>query len=210
MRTPKFIYFDLGNVLLNFDHDRGCHQIAEVSGLEFETIRAAIFDTDLQAKYECGSISSQEFFDQFCEITSASAEFRESGLDSMLRAASDIFEQNSSIISILVDVHRCGIPYGILSNTCQAHWDFIVQSKYVAIQNLFQPIGLSFEMGVAKPDAGIYKKAELLCDFPPEEILFIDDRPENVQGALDARWDAIQFTSSHQLAEELRQRGLIL
>jgi hypothetical protein len=51
---PKFIYFDLGNVLLFFDHALGCRQMAAVAGLAEAQIRAAIFDSGLQWKYECG------------------------------------------------------------------------------------------------------------------------------------------------------------
>ena len=61
MRTPKFIYFDLGNVLLNFDHDLACRNISEISGLDFDKVKSAVFESDLQKKYEKGAITSREF-----------------------------------------------------------------------------------------------------------------------------------------------------
>jgi lambda repressor-like predicted transcriptional regulator len=38
MKSPKFIYFDLGNVLLFFDHQRATRKIAELTGLAPELV----------------------------------------------------------------------------------------------------------------------------------------------------------------------------
>ena len=47
-----FLYFDLGNVLLYFDHEIGCRQIAEVAGLTAQEVRRVLLDGDLLARYE--------------------------------------------------------------------------------------------------------------------------------------------------------------
>ena len=36
----------------------------------------------------------------------------------------------------------------------------------------------------------------------------MDDRPENVEGALRAGFDAVHFQNARQLADELRARGV--
>jgi FMN phosphatase YigB (HAD superfamily) len=40
------------------------------------------------------------------------------------------------------------------------------------------------------------------------EIFFVDDRPENVTGALEAGLDAVLYTSPACLAADLRRRGI--
>ena len=40
---PKFIYFDLGNVLLNFSDERACRQMAAVCGATPEAVADAMF-----------------------------------------------------------------------------------------------------------------------------------------------------------------------
>jgi FMN phosphatase YigB (HAD superfamily) len=40
-----------------------------------------------------------------------------------------------------------------------------------------------------------------LAGKPPEGIFFTDDRLENIQGALDAGWNAAQFTSADRLMD---------
>ena len=63
--TPEFLYFDLGNVLLFFDHDRGCRQVGELTGLPAEKVRQVVFENDLTHRYERGENSSREFYDEF-------------------------------------------------------------------------------------------------------------------------------------------------
>ena len=49
-----FIYFDMGNVLLLFDHALGCRHMAEVAGVPAEDVRRVLFDTGLELRYEAG------------------------------------------------------------------------------------------------------------------------------------------------------------
>ena len=208
MDKPKFIYFDLGNVLLNFDHDLGCRQISEISGIHFDKVKSAIFGTELQTQYERGAISSREFFDQFCELTSASKEFKNNGFESMLAAASSIFSLNCAVVATVAQLRGQVFPMGILSNTCEAHWDDIVQNGFKIITDMFSLYALSHEIGAAKPDPKIYEKAQSLAGFDAKEIFFVDDRRENVEGALAAGWDAVRYTTASRLTDDLRRRGL--
>ena len=55
----------------------------------------------------------------------------------------------------------------------------------------------SCDVGFAKPDPQIYQIAQEKAGVQPGEILFTDDRQENVEAALAAGWQAIQFDSAH-------------
>ena len=50
-------------------------------------------------------------------------------------------------------------------------------------------------MGCMKPDAEIYKRAEELLGAQGREIVFFDDRPENVTEALAHGWQAVLYRS---------------
>ena len=59
--TPAFFYFDLGNVLLSFSHDRMCQQMAEVAGVSADLVRHALFETagstsSVQWRFERGDL----------------------------------------------------------------------------------------------------------------------------------------------------------
>ena len=58
----------------------------------------------------------------------------------------------------------------------------------------FDHVTLSFEIGIVKPRREIYEHAVRGLGVAPEEALFIDDRPENVEGARAAGLDAYLYT----------------
>jgi HAD superfamily hydrolase (TIGR01509 family) len=59
-----------------------------------------------------------------------------------------------------------------------------------------------------KPDRPIYDVAVARAEAPASDILFIDDRPENVVGAKAAGLDAVLFTDAEQLVNDLRERSV--
>jgi putative hydrolase of the HAD superfamily len=64
-------------------------------------------------------------------------------------------------------------------------------------------------LGLRKPDLAIYQRALDILGRPAERILFIDDRAENVAGALSAGMRGIQFKNEEQLRGELAGLGLL-
>jgi putative hydrolase of the HAD superfamily len=201
---PEFIYFDLGNVLLHFCHQRAARQMSEVAGISTEQVWKTVFETDLLWRSERGEISSQEFWRAFCDETSVQADQRR-----LLTAMSDIFELNALIIPLVATLSSAGHRLGILSNTNAAHWEFVTDGRYTLLDRYFELSVLSFEERSMKPDPDIYAAAIRRCGVSsPERIFFVDDRPENVAGARRAGIDAVQYTTPQKLAGELVTRGV--
>ncbi len=200
--TPQFIYFDLGNVLLHFDHGRGAQQMAEVAGTTPERVQEVVFAGDLELRFERGDISTAEFHEIFCRQTGTTPP-----LAALVTAASDIFEPNRSVISLLGQLRQNGHRLGLLSNTNDAHWSF-VKDAFPQLPPSFEVIALSFELNSLKPEPEIYSQAARLAGLDPARILFIDDRQENVSGASDARFEAIHFRGHRQLVADLVARNL--
>ncbi len=200
--TPKFIYFDLGNVLLNFDHQRAARQMAEVAGTSPAAAWDAVFTTGLELRYERGEMTTAEFHALFCQLTGTT-----SSVAALSHAASDIFEPNPAVIDLLGKLRRHGRRLGLLSNTNDAHWSFIT-SAFPDLPGQFEVVALSFELQTLKPEQEIYAQAARLAGCEPAAILFIDDRTENVAGAQAAGFDAVQFTDHPTLVADLLARGL--
>jgi putative hydrolase of the HAD superfamily len=200
--TPQFIYFDLGNVLLHFDHNRAARQMAEVAGSTPERVWEVVFAGDLELRYERGDISTAEFHDFFCRQTGTTP-----SLSALATAASDIFEANPLVISLLGQLKHNSHRLGLLSNTNDAHWTF-VKDAFPELLPSLEVIALSFELKSLKPEPEIYAQAARLARVDPARILFIDDRLENVGGAIEAGFEAIQFQSHQQLVADLVAHNL--
>lgn len=205
MSHIEFIYFDLGNVLVSFDHSRAFKQIAGITGVTPTLVEQILFDGRLQSQYERGEISTAEFHAYFCEQSRADI-----SLEKLCHAASDIFEPLHDSIRLLQTLKNAGHRLGLLSNTCDCHWKFcLADPRFKFLHTEFENTVLSFMKGLAKPDPAIYQIAarESRCD--PGEILFIDDLEENVIAARDCGFDGFQFRGFPELLNELTKRELI-
>lgn len=83
-----------------------------------------------------------------------------------------------------------------------------IPESYPVLQKL-EGIVISGEVGITKPNEGIFRHTEQRFGFEPAQALFIDDSASNVDGARSCGWDAIRFADAPQLATALASRGLL-
>lgn len=79
--------------------------------------------------------------------------------------------------------------------------------KVFGLRDYFDIALSSCYLGLRKPDLAIYQRAIDIVGGPPERILFLDDRPENVAGAEAAGLTALRFTSADALRQDLARLG---
>lgn len=200
---PKFIYFDLGNVLLYFSHARMCRQMAQVAAVDEELVRHVLFDTGLEIAYERGDLTTEQFYERFCHAVD-----RRPPLADLALAANDIFEVNVGMKGVLAALQASGHRLGLLSNTSELHFNFFADGRYSQIPDAFEQLALSFRLGAIKPEARIFEAAAEMAGVSPGEIFFTDDVLANVEGARDAGFEAVQYVTTPQLVADLRSRGL--
>ncbi len=202
MAQPKFIYFDLGKVIVYFDRDIMCRQMGAVADVSPELVFKTIFDTGLQERYESGEIDDRGFYEAFCQGTDCRPNY-----DALERAGSDIFTLNASIVPVIAQLHAAGYRLGVLSNTCHSHWEHCLRRFWI-LRELFSVHALSYRLRASKPDPAIFLGAAELAGVAPEEIFYTDDIAGHIAGAKAVGFDAVQYTSTPELAAELRSRGL--
>jgi putative hydrolase of the HAD superfamily len=199
---PKFLYFDLGKVLINFSVERMLDQMAAVVGATAEQVRNAVIGGRMIHDLEAGRLTSRQFYGAFCTAIGHRPDFEQ-----LVAAAAEIFGLNLPVLPIVAQLRQAGYPLGILSNTCEIHWEYCVR-EYRFLSENFGIHALSYKIGAAKPDAAIFQAAAEMAGHRPEEIFFTDDIPGHVAGARAVGFDAVQFTSAEALANDLRQRGI--
>lgn len=205
MQKPRFLYFDLGNVLLNFDHRLACRQMGEVAGVPAEKVWDVVFESGLERRYETGEVDDLEFFEIFCRQTGTRPDY-----EALLLAGSEIFTPNVSVYPVVNGLMTAGHRLGILSNTSPAHWAYCYPRGYALLGRGFEVYALSYELGACKPSPEIYAGAARLAGVAPGEIFFVDDIAGHVAGARQAGFDAVQYTGTPKLVDDLRERGIEL
>ena len=201
--TIRFIYFDLGNVILHFNRDTAYRQLAEISGVSPERVREILEDEGLQVRYEVGELSSAEYHECFCGVVG-----RQLDRGDLIEAGSAMFRANVPLIPMITQLVAANHRLGILSNTCEAHWEYCHDGRFGILRHAFDVHVLSYRVRAMKPDPKIYEAAVTEAAVLPREVFFVDDLPDNVAAARQYGIDAVQFTTVSQLASDLRQRGV--
>jgi glucose-1-phosphatase len=202
-RTPRFLYFDLGNVLLHFDHALASRQMAAVAGVAPERIWDVVYASGLFLRRETQELSDEAYYEQICEEIG-----RRPDPVALELAGCDIFRSNLTMIPVISQLRAAGHRLGLLSNTCSAHFKFFASGRFQMIPEAFDVIVTSFDERVMKPDRRIYEIAAARAGVALEEMFFVDDLPANVEGARAVGVDAVQYTDTPTLQRDLRARGL--
>jgi len=204
----EVIFFDLGNVILPFNH----YQIAEklspfVQKKDFQDPRkifSYIFDLKTGAinPFDAGELSPKEFFQSLKESLQLCIPF-----EAFVPIWNEIFVEDREVSEIIRSV-KGKWRLGLLSNTDSLHFHYIV-STFPIVSTLEKWI-LSYEVGFKKPDAHIFQKAIEWASVEPERILFIDDTIGHVEAAISLGMQGVHFISATKLREELFQKQVAL
>ncbi len=135
--TPKFIYFDLGKVLVDFSFEQMCRQMGDAAGIEPQQVQA-VLAAGLQADYEIGRLDSRAAHEVFCRQTGTRPDYEAFSL-----ACNDIFTPIDSMLPVVAQLYQAGYRLGILSNTCEGHWNYCLR-RYSMLRELL--LGLRLEL----------------------------------------------------------------
>jgi putative hydrolase of the HAD superfamily len=103
-------------------------------------------------------------------------------------------------------LNRAGIKTGILSNIGDA-MELGIRGRFPALDE-FSHQTFSHRLGIAKPDAAIYRHAVEGLGVPAGEILFVDDRQDNIEAARAEGMVAVQYLGHEGFVEEMERMEL--
>ena len=83
-------------------------------------------------------------------------------------------------VALLAELHGGGTRMAILSN---AGFDFAGPLRYSPYGAYFESVFVSAELGLVKPDPAIYRVVADELGIEPSDMVFIDNKLPNVQGA---------------------------
>jgi putative hydrolase of the HAD superfamily len=201
--TPKALIFDLGKVLVPFDFMRAYDRMQPLCGYPVAEIRRRTGATGLVPQLEMGKVSSSDFVARLGAALGVSFDFAE-----FCEIWSSIFLPETLVPESLIIGLKQRYPLVLLSNTNEMHFEML--ERTYSILSHFEKRVLSHEVGAAKPDPLIYRRAVELAGCTPEECFFTDDIAEYVEGARKLGIDAVQFQSAEKLLQDLAERGIVI
>lgn len=205
-RRPVLI-FDFGNVVAFFDYTRACESLGPKVGLTGEAFLRLVRErglTPLLQAYERGAIPSEQFSKSVCALAGLDVPY-----DEFAKAWSDIFWLNEPVADLVRALKADGYTLVLGSNTNALHAARF-QGQFAETLAHFDRLVLSHEVGHIKPSADFYLACASAAGAKPDECVFIDDMPENVEGANAAGLTGVLFRDALSLVRDLRSLGVRL
>jgi HAD superfamily hydrolase (TIGR01509 family) len=197
MSQIEWILFDLGGVLLEVQQSRIFNHLQSLTDIPAPVIEermksAAFFLDDFMVR----EFSPQEISAHVNDILGQ----RLSTTDVVEALNAELGPEISTTANLLPTLQRRA-KVGCLSNTNSIHWDKLLQAY--PFMGHFDRRFASQILGCAKPGREIYEKVTEFLNVQPRQILFVDDKPENVETAQRLGWHAHVYAGHEALMAEL-------
>ena len=192
--------FDLGNVLVRFDHRQAAEKITRGTGASAEDLFRLFFESPLVVQHDEGKISTRQSYEEVRRLIGMSLSY-----DRFLDVWNDIFTEDLEMMKLLRRL-LLDYPCLLISNTNRPHFEYL-RAKFPILHDL-EGWALSYEVGHLKPHPAIYQKALEMARLPAGEILYVDDRADLIEAGGRIGFQTHRFTGFDRLLEDLTSRGV--
>lgn len=204
----RTVFFDIGGVVVDapMEHyeDIGC----DIFACQKEHLRLCA--AEFIPLLEKGKLTSVEFWESVGQKLAAKEQgqlvpgWRFKGLWKGILL--DTLKINKEVLDI---AHKLSskVRISVLSNTIAEHALILKQH---GVYQKFNPVVLSYQVGMRKPEPEVYPKAAKLAGCKPANCLLIDDLMKNLEGAKKAGFQAIHYRGDvNELYSQLRAKALL-
>lgn len=200
---PLALLVDMDGVVRNWTGAAGV-AADEALGLEAGAFEAIALEPERVRRANDGTLTDAEWR---AEVAAAVA--AEHGCDParvLELWSGDDFVVDDEVVALVRAVRAGGATTACLSNaTTRLEADLADRG----IADAFGTVVNSSVVKAVKPDPAIYRAASEAIGVAVGDCLFVDDRPENVAGALAVGMPAVRFTTAARLDATLRRVGLL-
>ena len=193
----KLIIFDLGGILVPEKKPEILTHVATSIGCTKEELERALqkYDDALTK----GDMTLKDFYTKLMKLTG-----KPKNPEIVLKTHLDEYnktstKRNEEIIRIIEDL-RINYEVVCLTNTEQ---EIAALNKENGLFSYFERTFLSTNMHAKKPDKEIFEKVLSDCGVSAEEALFIDDKEEHTEGAVEVGIACILYENPVQLKKML-------
>lgn len=203
MNPIQAVLFDYGMVLSTPPDPAAWQRMRQITGFDEAALHSGYWG--YRHPYDRGDLTGIAYWQQVA--ASAGTTFTTDQIARLLDADLDLWAQpNTPMIEWAQRLQRAGIRTGILSNIGDAMTEGLL--KRFDWLDGFYHCTWSYTLRLAKPELAIYQAAAKGLDTYAAQILFIDDKAENIQAAREAGMQAIQYRDHSSFAHEMEAHGL--
>lgn len=197
-RSPiRAVIWDMGGVILRTTDWSLRSQWEDRLGLPRMQLTRLVFEGEVSRRATLGQATDDEVWQSVAEALQLDPPTRD-------RLRRDYFAHDrvdDALMGFIRDLRR-RVRVGMITNAWPDIRRYLVEVFKIA--DAFDPLIISAEIGIAKPDPRIYRLALDQLGVQPAEALFVDDFEDNVAGARWLGMQALRFTSTPQAMAAVR------
>jgi putative hydrolase of the HAD superfamily len=194
--TIRAVFFDLGGVIVRTEYQAPRQQLAERLGMEYDDLSKIVFDSETGAQASIGTITALQHWESVMKRLKRPPTELESIRDEFF--AGDIIDRQ--LLQFLRSL-RGKQTTGLISNAWSDLRDYLTREK---MDDAFDHIIISAEVGVAKPDPKIFQIALEQAGVSPNEAIFVDDFYANIEGCEKVGMKGIHFKDAESTLQQLK------
>ena len=199
------IFFDFGNVLAFFDHQRAIRELVKFTDLPAAELMALSLRHVPGRRLRDGADQQLEEYVQGATGYGPARLLRGRIPPSLLRYFLARNQEVCDLIPQLVSRYRVVLA----SNTVDAHFNRYC-ADYNDVLRQFHHLVASHHAGPRKPDRRFFEYAHRHAKAEPGACLFVDDVAANIATAEDFGWKGILYQADGTLADKLRDAGIAI
>jgi putative hydrolase of the HAD superfamily len=190
----KAVIFDLGGVLIADPAPKMAEYYVKYFGVNLSDFHKAFVPYGLD--WQEGKMTEHLLWKNVMTVLGIKRKLpRSLWLDGFLSA----YKEHKEVWNFITNLKKRSCKIGLLSNTEVPVMNFIKSvEKYQFDANIY-----SCEVGLSKPESGIYHLAIKKLGVKPEEIVFVDDKQENVEGAKKVGMKGVLFEEVEEVRREI-------
>lgn len=188
----RAVIFDFGGVLCFYPDQARIDRVSAVAGVAPLQLWEAMWVRRLE--YDAGLLEPDEYWRSVL-----GAAYEEAKLPELIRHEVAFWNQyDQRVFDWIAELRAAGLRTAILSNLPRVLGEALQATP--GFLDPFDHVTFSYEIKSVKPGPAIYRDAIQGLALPPAEMLFLDDKPENVEGARAVGLQAELFTSLDHLS----------
>lgn len=182
-RVIKNIVFDLGGVIMTLDPVEALRRFKALGLSDAERYLDSYTQSGIFGNLEEGKITAEDFRSKLSSLTGHELTFDECK-HAWLGYRKDVPQRN---LDLLKELRAKGYRLILLSNTNPFMMDWALSSEFdgkgSSLNDYFDALYLSYRLGIMKPAPDFFRQVLDNENILPEETLFVDDGPRNVEAA---------------------------
>lgn len=182
-RVIKNIVFDLGGVIMTLDPAEALRRFKALGLSDAERYLDAYTQSGIFGNLEEGKITAEDFRSKLSSLTGHELTFDECK-HAWLGYRKDVPQRN---LDLLKELRAKDYRLILLSNTNPFMMDWALSSEFdgkgSSLNDYFDALYLSYRLGIMKPAPDFFRQMLDNENILPEETLFVDDGPRNVEAA---------------------------